>query len=105
MHVDIEAGTVETKGVGGLVEVGGNSSGGASGRHGGKGEESKRQHGGEVWRFEVEDRNGGIGVDSSVANGGMKDIAGNGFGGVVKSEERSMSGNYGRIVGTEDCSC
>ena len=34
LHVDFEAGTVETIGVGGLVGVGGDSSGGASGKVG-----------------------------------------------------------------------
>ncbi len=42
-------------------------------------------------------------MDSSEEKVGMKDIAGNGFGGVVETEERRMSGNCGRIVGTEDC--
>ena len=60
---------------------------------GGNGVESKRQHGGKVWIFEAAGRNVRIGVDSSEDNLGMKDIAGDGSGGVVESEERIMSGN------------
>ena len=48
-----------------------------------------------MWRFEAAGRNGGIGVDSSEENLGLVDIAENGFGGVVESEERSR-------VGTEE---
>ena len=69
--------------------------------------ESKRQHGGKVWRFEGAGRNGGIGVDSSENNLGLEDIAVNGLGGVVELEERIMSGDCGtedrRIVVLEDC--
>jgi hypothetical protein len=54
---------------------------------GGKGVESNEEHGGKVWSFEAVGRNGGPGVDSSAEELGMKDIAGNGFGGVVESEE------------------
>ena len=103
--IEVESGGMV--GIGGLVGVGGCSSGGASGTSGGKGVECKRKHGGKVWRFEAEDGNGGIGVDSSVEKVGMKDIAGNGFGGVVESEERIMSGSCGmngrRVVAVEDC--
>ena len=49
------------------------------------------EHGGKVWRFEAEGRNGGIGADSSAETVGMKDIAGNGVGGVVRLEERMCS--------------
>ena len=46
-------------------------------------------------------------MDSSEESLGMKDIAGDGFGGVVESEERIMSGNCGtedrRVVVVEDC--
>ena len=56
-----------------------------------------------MWRVEAGGRNGGTGVGSSAEESGTKDIAGDGFGRVVDSEERSMSGNCGRIVGTEDC--
>ena len=46
-----------------------------------------------MWRFEAVGRNGGIGVDSSEGNLGLEDIAGNGVGGVVELDEKSMSGN------------
>ena len=46
-------------------------------------------------------------MDSSAEELGMKDIAGHGFGGVVESEERIISGNCGmkdhRVVAVEDC--
>ena len=101
----IELKSAGTVGVGGLVKdsvgVGGVSGKIPGGDFGGKGVESNR-HGGKVWRFEAEERNGGIGADSSVEKVGMKDIAGDGFGGVGKSEERSMSGDCKGTVGTEE---
>ena len=48
-------------GVGGQGE----STGGASGGRGGKGEEYNEQHVGKVWRFEAEEGHRRIGVDSS----------------------------------------
>ena len=74
--------------VGGLVGVGGDSSGGASGEICGRGVESNEEHGGKVWRFEAVGRNGGTGLDSSEEELGLVEIDGNGFGGVVKMEER-----------------
>ena len=89
-------------GVGNLVGVGGESSGGARSICGGKGVELNEEHGGKVWRFEAEGRNGGIGADSSAETVGMKDIAGNGVGGVVVTEERIQErdgGLKGRFCG------
>ena len=74
-------------GVGGSG-IGGTSPGGAKGESGGKGVESKHQHGGKVRRIEAGRRNGGIGADSSVETVGTQDIAGEGVGGVVVTEER-----------------
>ena len=77
------------------------------GDSGGKGVESKRQHGEKVWRFEAVGRNGGLGVDLSEEKLGLEDIAGNGVSGVVELEERIMSGDCGtedcRVVVVEDC--
>jgi len=81
--------------VGKSVGVGGKSSGGARRICGGKGVESHEENGGKVWRFEAGSRNGGTGVDSSAEELGTKDIAGEGFGGVVRLEERTR-------VGTEE---
>ena len=78
-----------------MIGVGGHSSGGAEGTGGGKGVESHEENGGKVWRFEAGSRNGGTGVDSSAEELGTKDIAGEGFGGVVRLKERTR-------VGTED---
>ena len=78
-------------GVGGLVRgvgVGGFRHAIPGGDSGGKGAESKEQHGGKVWRFAGVGRNGGPGVDSSEEEFGLVGVSGNGFGGVVKSEER-----------------
>ena len=52
----------------------------------GKGAESNEQCGGKVQRFEAVGRNGGTGADSSEEEFGLVGVAGNGFGGVVKSE-------------------
>ena len=89
-------------GIGGLVGVGGDSSGGASGTFGGTGVESKRQHSGKVWRLEAAGRNGGIGVDSSEDKLATKEIDGDGFGGVGKSDERSRVGTeeFGGLQGS-----
>ena len=92
----IEADSVGTVGVGSLVGVGGFSGKIPGGDFGGKGVESKRQHGGKVWRFEAVGRNGGLGVDSSEEKLGLEDIVGNEVGGDVELEERSR-------VGTEEC--
>ena len=64
-------------------------------KSGGKGEESKRQHGGMEWRIEAEGRNEGLGADSSVDKLGMGGIAGDGVGGDVEVKERSKVGNCG----------
>ena len=91
----IEADSVGRVGVGCLVRrvgFGGFRDAIPGGDSGGKGVESKRQHGGKVWRFETVGRNGGIGVDSSEERLGLEDIAGNGVGGVVELEERIKSG-------------
>ena len=71
-----------------MVGVGGNSLGKAKSTCGGKGVESNEEHGGKVWRFEAVGRNGGTGLDSSEEELGLVEIDGNGFGGVVKMEER-----------------
>ena len=93
-----EADLVGRVGVGGLVRgvgVGGFRDAIPGGDSGGKGAESNQQRGGKVLRFEAVGRNGGIGVDSSEEEFGLVGVAGNGFGGVVKSEERIP-------VGTEE---
>ena len=79
----IELGSVGEIGVGGSP---GNIPGGVIG---GVGVESNDNHGGKGRRIEAGRRNGGIGVDSSEEKGGTKDIAGEGFGGVVSWKERS----------------
>ena len=60
-----------------------------------------------MWRCEAVGRNEGIGVDSPEEKLGFEDIAGNGVGGVVELEERTMSGDCGtegcRVVVVEDC--
>ena len=66
------------------------------GNFGGKGVESNEEHGGKVWRFEAVGKNGGTGVDSSAEELGTKDIVGDGFGGVVRSEERIQDGTVDR---------
>ena len=82
-----------------ISRIGGDSSGGARRTDGGKGEELYEANGGKVWRFEAGSRNGGTGADSSAEELGTKDIAGEGFGGVVRWKERTR-------VGTEDeCGC
>jgi hypothetical protein len=81
----IELGSVGEIGVGGMR---GHSSGGASG---GKGAESNEENGGKGWTFVAGSRKGGIGLDSSVGESGMKEI-GNGVGGDVRRKERISVG-------------
>ena len=70
------AGGVGVGGVLGRVDVGGSrdeSSGGASGGRGGKGEEYTDQDVGKGRRFEEDDRHGGAGLDSSEHKVGPED--------------------------------
>jgi hypothetical protein len=88
--------------VGNLVGVGGIPGKIPGGVIGGKGVELNKEHGGKVRRIEAGGRNGGIGADSSAETVGMKDVAGNGFGGVVVTEERIQErdgGLKGRCCG------
>ena len=100
-------GIVDTSGFGAIVDrsgcccagVGGESSGGASGKFGGKGVESNEQHGGKVWRFEAVRRNGGTGLDSSDEELGLVEIMDS----VVSSRSRRGFKSGRRTVGTVDC--
>jgi hypothetical protein len=89
----------------GEIGVGGSTGNIPGGVIGGVGVESNDNHGGKGRRIKAGRRNGGIGVDSSAEKEGTKDIAGEGFGGVVSWKERSDLGTEDEYEGLQGRFC